>query len=165
MKTYLTETQVARMFKVNIPTVRRYVRSGRLPAAKVGRSYVISGDDIDKFIDARRNARKAEGVGRNDKRRRRGAHGDRADTRNAAGAGVRDKVWVTRPSQDAVSEELVAKRCARCELVYAATPENFAVDQENGESPGPWCTECARMSLRQPSENEGRTYQNVFSEV
>lgn len=160
MKTYLTAPQVARMFRVNIPTVRRYIRSGKLSAAKVGRSYVISGDDIDKFVEARRNVKQAEGAGRNGERRR-GARRDRADTRNVAGAGVRDKVWIIRPSRDAVSEELVAKRCARCELVYAATPENFAVDQENVDGPGRWCRECARESRRQPSENVGRSYQNV----
>ena len=44
MKTYLNAPQVAKLFGVNIQTVRAYIRSGELPAAKVGRRYVVSGD-------------------------------------------------------------------------------------------------------------------------
>ncbi len=61
METYRTQVQLARMFRVGIPTVRRYIRSGELPAARIGRSYVISGADIDAFVCARRAAQLEEG--------------------------------------------------------------------------------------------------------
>ena len=60
METYKNTVQVARMFGVGVPSVRRYIRSGELPAARVGRSYVISGEDIDGFVAARKAARPAE---------------------------------------------------------------------------------------------------------
>lgn len=60
MKDYLSTPQVARLFGVNIQTVRKYIRSGELPAARVGKSYVVSGDDIDAFIEARKESRKVE---------------------------------------------------------------------------------------------------------
>jgi len=63
MKTYLNAPQVAKLFGVNIQTVRAYIRSGELPAAKVGRRYVVSGDDIDTFIEARKEARQVEEAG------------------------------------------------------------------------------------------------------
>jgi len=56
METYVTAQQVAKMFRVGVPTVRRYIRSGELPASRVGRSLVVSGDDIDKFVAARKTA-------------------------------------------------------------------------------------------------------------
>jgi excisionase family DNA binding protein len=161
MKRYLTAPQVARMFRVNIPTVRRYIRSGELPAAKVGRSYVIAGDDIDKFVEERKGVRSAKGASRNPGRGSRAARMDRARTRGVPGPGARDKVWIIRPSSKAGSDELVAKRCSRCKLVYAGTPENFAVDQESEDGPGPWCRQCARESQRRPSENEDRSYQSA----
>ncbi len=64
---YLNVPQVARMLKVNIQTVRAYIRKGELPAARVGRSYVITPDDVDAFIRKRRGARKAEGMGLTEK--------------------------------------------------------------------------------------------------
>ena len=63
MKTYLNTPQVAKLFGVNIQTVRAYIRSGELPAAKVGRRYVVSGDDIDTFVQARKESRKVEDAG------------------------------------------------------------------------------------------------------
>lgn len=62
METYRTAPQVARMFRVNTPTVRRYIRGGELPAARVGHRYVIAGKDIDEFVVARKEARSAEGT-------------------------------------------------------------------------------------------------------
>jgi excisionase family DNA binding protein len=48
METYVTAQQVARMLRVGVPTERRYIRSGELPASGVGRSRVVSSDDIDR---------------------------------------------------------------------------------------------------------------------
>jgi hypothetical protein len=43
-----------------------------------------------------------------------------------------------------MSENLSDKRCARCELVYADTTENFSADSINTEILGVWCRHCAR---------------------
>lgn len=61
METYRTASQVARMFRIGMPTVRRYIRRGELPAARVGRSYVVSGADIDSFVATRKAAREEKG--------------------------------------------------------------------------------------------------------
>ena len=71
------------------------------------------------------------------------------------------RVDIPTVGRDIRSEEMVAKRCARCELVFAETPENFAVDQENRDGPGSWCRQCATESRLQSSENKRRSYQNV----
>jgi len=63
MKSYLSTPRLARLFGVNVQTVLKYIRSGELPAAKVGRRYVVSGDDVDTFIEARRESRKLETAG------------------------------------------------------------------------------------------------------
>lgn len=67
MPTYLNVPQVARMLKVNIQTVRAYIRSGELSAARVGRSYVITPEDVDRFIEKRKEFRRAEDIGLTDK--------------------------------------------------------------------------------------------------
>ena len=67
MPTYLNVPQVARMLKVNIQTVRAYIRSGELSAAKVGRSYVVTREDVDRFIEKRKEFRRAEDFGLTEK--------------------------------------------------------------------------------------------------
>ena len=59
--------QVAKLLGVNIQTVREYIRSGELPAARVGRRYVIVHDDIDRFIEKRRDARSDKDIGLTEK--------------------------------------------------------------------------------------------------
>ena len=68
MPTYLNTPQVARMLGVNIQTVRAYIRSGELSAARVGRRYVMTSEDVDSFIKARKGpARRADDIGLTDK--------------------------------------------------------------------------------------------------
>ena len=67
MPTYLNVPQVARMLKVNIQTVRAYIRSGELSAARVGRSYVITPEDVDRFIEKRKEFRRADDIGLTEK--------------------------------------------------------------------------------------------------
>ncbi len=38
------------MFRMNALTIYEYVREGKLPAVKIGRSYRILDADLDKFI-------------------------------------------------------------------------------------------------------------------
>jgi len=67
LPTYLNVPQVARMLKVNIQTVRAYIRSGELSAARVGRSYVITPQDVDRFIEKRKEFRRADDIGLTEK--------------------------------------------------------------------------------------------------
>jgi excisionase family DNA binding protein len=66
-KSYLNVPQVAKMLGVNIQTVRAYIRNGELSAAKVGRRYVITREDVDRFIAKRKEFRRAEDVGLTEK--------------------------------------------------------------------------------------------------
>jgi excisionase family DNA binding protein len=60
MTTYLNTPQIARLFGVNIQTVRGYIRSGELPAARIGRTYIVSDGDLDSFVQARKESRKTD---------------------------------------------------------------------------------------------------------
>jgi excisionase family DNA binding protein len=66
-RSYLNVPQVAKMLGVNIQTVRAYIRNGELSAAKVGRRYVITQEDVDGFIAKRKEFRRAEDVGLTEK--------------------------------------------------------------------------------------------------
>jgi excisionase family DNA binding protein len=46
----LTVQEVAKMFRMNTLTVYEYVRTGKLPAVKIGRSYRILEADLYIFI-------------------------------------------------------------------------------------------------------------------
>jgi excisionase family DNA binding protein len=53
---WLTVDEVAEMFRVNIETVRRWIRAGDLPALNLGgprSGYRIKRADLDSFIAAR----------------------------------------------------------------------------------------------------------------
>ena len=52
---YYTTAEVADMLKVNIETVRRWIRNNELGYIDIGRGYRISKVDLDKFIEARKN--------------------------------------------------------------------------------------------------------------
>ena len=48
---YYTVEEVKDILKVSLETVRRYVRSGKLPAIKLGHKYIrIEKGDLDKFL-------------------------------------------------------------------------------------------------------------------
>lgn len=69
MRAYMNTPHVAKLLGVNIQTVREYIRSGELPAARVGRRYVIARDDVDRFIEKRRDARSNKDIGLTEKGR------------------------------------------------------------------------------------------------
>lgn len=48
-KLYTTE-QVAELLQVSVITVRRYIKSGKLKASKIGKDYRIKESDIDNFL-------------------------------------------------------------------------------------------------------------------
>lgn len=54
MDEYMSVKEIASLLKVNIVTVRRWVRNDKLPAYKLGKDYRITKKDLDKFLSERR---------------------------------------------------------------------------------------------------------------
>ena len=50
---FLTPAEVAEMLRVSSMTVYRLIKSGDLRAARIGKSYRISEDDVDAYLQAR----------------------------------------------------------------------------------------------------------------
>lgn len=49
--------EVAEILHVTVDTVRAYIRDNKLPAYKVGRSYLVDRADVYKFLRDRRTDR------------------------------------------------------------------------------------------------------------
>ena len=49
---FVTVSEVANLLRVSNMTVYRLVQAGQLPAIRVGRSYRIRDDDVDKYLAA-----------------------------------------------------------------------------------------------------------------
>ena len=47
---YVTVAEVASLLRVSNMTVYRLVQAGSIPAVRVGRSYRIREDDVDKYL-------------------------------------------------------------------------------------------------------------------
>ena len=47
---FVTVAEVAKLLRVSNMTVYRLVQAGQLPAVRVGRSYRIREEDIDKYL-------------------------------------------------------------------------------------------------------------------
>lgn len=47
-----TTDQAAEVLQINIQTLRKWIREGKLPASKLGSDYRITGEDIKSFLDA-----------------------------------------------------------------------------------------------------------------
>lgn len=54
LKSYLTLQEVAESFRVNERTVRRWIKSGDLPAFRVGHHWRIAESDLDAYLKRRR---------------------------------------------------------------------------------------------------------------
>lgn len=50
---FLTVAEVASLLRVSNMTVYRLINAGQLPAVRVGRSYRIAEDDVDKYLTDR----------------------------------------------------------------------------------------------------------------
>lgn len=50
---FVTVAEVARQLRVSNMTVYRLVKSGQIPAVRVGRGYRIREDDVRKYLDQR----------------------------------------------------------------------------------------------------------------
>ncbi len=53
---YVTVAEVAGQLRVSNMTVYRLVQSGQLPAVRIGRSYRIREEDVDRFLAAQYTA-------------------------------------------------------------------------------------------------------------
>ena len=69
MRSYLNTHHVAKSLGVNVQTVRHYIRQGELQAARVGKRYVVTQEDIDDFLERRKQRRSLESIGLTDKGR------------------------------------------------------------------------------------------------
>ncbi len=47
---FLTVAEVAGMLRVSTMTVYRLIKAGQLPAARVGKSYRVSEEDVDRYL-------------------------------------------------------------------------------------------------------------------
>lgn len=56
MDKYLRPSEVARMLKLNTETIYHYIKTGDLPAARLGRKYIVTEKDLDSFIQRRKEA-------------------------------------------------------------------------------------------------------------
>ena len=55
-KDYYTVEQIADMLDIHPKTIQRYIREGRLKAAKVGRSWRVNGHDLSLFVEGTKPA-------------------------------------------------------------------------------------------------------------
>lgn len=60
---------IAKILGVNIQTVRHYIRKGELRAARVGKRYVVTQEDIDDFLERRKESLALERLGLSEKGR------------------------------------------------------------------------------------------------
>jgi len=60
---------IAKILGVNIQTVRHYIRKGELRAARVGKRYVVTQEDIDDFLERRKESLTLERIGLSEKGR------------------------------------------------------------------------------------------------
>lgn len=56
---YTTE-QAAEVLQINIQTLRKWIREGKLSASKLGSDYRITGEDIKAYLDATKTNIKKE---------------------------------------------------------------------------------------------------------
>ena len=47
---FLTVAEVANMLRVSTMTVYRLIKGGQLPAARVGKSYRVREEDVDRYL-------------------------------------------------------------------------------------------------------------------
>ena len=60
---YYTVEQISKMLGIHPKTVQRYIREGRLRAAKIGKSWRVTGHDLSLFTESEGAAAPAEKAG------------------------------------------------------------------------------------------------------
>jgi len=56
-KDYYTVEQISDMLDIHPKTIQRYIREGKLRAAKIGKSWRITGHDLSVFVESNRDER------------------------------------------------------------------------------------------------------------
>jgi excisionase family DNA binding protein len=51
---YYTVDQIAELLHIHPKTIQRYIREGKLPASKIGKSWRVSGHDLSRFAEGAR---------------------------------------------------------------------------------------------------------------
>ncbi len=105
----MTVDQVAAYLQLNRLTVYRYVREGKIPAAKIGKVYRILRADVDRFLEAQK------------------VQGPRAPERDRRG---RPAVWVRdfkRPQEISVAPSRRERPRDRDRLILSADPLEIVV--------------------------------------
>ncbi|OFW60116.1 MAG: hypothetical protein A2W01_11585 [Candidatus Solincola sediminis] len=67
MEKFLRPSEVARLLKLNTETVYHYIKKGDLPAARLGRKYIVTAGDLENFIERRKEAHRIEKLNLSDK--------------------------------------------------------------------------------------------------
>jgi excisionase family DNA binding protein len=67
MEKFLRPSEVARLLKLNTETVYHYIKKGDLPAARLGRKYIVTESDLENFIYRRKEAHRIEKLNLSDK--------------------------------------------------------------------------------------------------
>jgi excisionase family DNA binding protein len=81
----MTVEQVADYLQLNKLTVYKYIRDGRLPASKLGKSYRIRMSDVDSFLEQAKQAKTLRtGVSADRRTPPRQARGGRTAARSSA---------------------------------------------------------------------------------
>ena len=57
---YMRPSEVARLLKLNVETVYHYIKAGKLPAAKLGRKYIVARSDLDAFLEEKKGTESQE---------------------------------------------------------------------------------------------------------
>lgn len=50
-KAYYTPTELAELLSVNVMTIYRYIKAGRLVAHKIGKEFRIDRNEFEKFLN------------------------------------------------------------------------------------------------------------------
>lgn len=48
---FYTAKELAELLKLNIDTIRRYLRTGKIKASKFGKTYRVSDEDLKRFLE------------------------------------------------------------------------------------------------------------------
>ena len=67
MEKYLRPSEVAKLLKLNTETVYHYIKKGELPAARLGRKYIVMQSDLEGFLERRKGACQTEKILLSDK--------------------------------------------------------------------------------------------------
>ena len=109
-ETFLTTEEVLEYLQVNLRTVYRLIKAGKIPAVRVGRQWRFRKRDIDAWLDSQRGPRTA-----------RAAAAPAAQAARPAAAAARPRVLVV--DDEASIRDLLAKTLALAEYEVDVAPD------------------------------------------